>query len=270
MMLAKHSSLLRKQSAKHAARSMASLAHPHFDSHHQPHRHNNSNNHSFPLLASPETALGYAHFSEVLDRPRMDQLKGRQSDSTDSFFSHNREADDLSFSEALLQSVSLSPSPESALGAIHSAEMLDGPLKSHLQGDPMGSYLSHNPCSSYNSSELETMLQVALLSSRPESALGVVHFGEMLDGVRKSQLEERQTDSMASYLQDNQHARSSESETAMLQSLLLSTSPESALGVVHFGEMLDGSFKSQLDPPQLRIYIAVKTLSPDQTRWRQC
>jgi PAS domain S-box-containing protein len=96
------------------------------------------------------------------------------------------------------------------------------------------------------------MLKGVLLSSSPESAIGVVHLAEKLDGPLKSQLDQQQADSMTMYLNQNENTDPSELEI-MLQTMLLSSSPESATGAIHWSEFLDGSLQSQLAEHQERL-----------------
>jgi PAS domain S-box-containing protein len=75
----------------------------------------------------------------------------------------------------------------------------------------------------------EPFMESLSLMASPETAIGVVHYGEMLD----------KPDAQRNDLPDS-------SVESLLHSLSLLASPETATGAVHFAEMLDDSMKAQL------------------------
>jgi PAS domain S-box-containing protein len=75
----------------------------------------------------------------------------------------------------------------------------------------------------------EPFMDSLSLIASPETAIGVVHYGEMLD----------KPDAQRNDLPDS-------SVESLLHSLSLFASPETATGAVHFAEMLDDSMKAQL------------------------
>jgi PAS domain S-box-containing protein len=130
-------------------------------------------------------------------------------------------------SESQLQYHFLSSSPESAAGVVHSREMVSSDDHAQMnignkemeEKDIVDAVQQQPPPPIF-------MMQEHLLSS-PESAIGVIHIGEMLG---------------LSGIEDNNAIMSSSSSSSYMEELAshqFVSSPESALGNIHAGEMLE-------------------------------
>jgi PAS domain S-box-containing protein len=164
------------------------------------------------LISAPETAAGVVHPNEMVSSENNDERRYQES--------HHPLYKTL-LTES--QRHYLASSPESAVGVVHSGEMLPstGSKEKAVQQN--------------HSSSMEVMLlkESQYLVSSPESALGVVHGGKwlpvMMAGSRKDEeVNERHQSPIEALLSDE------ESRTYLV------SSPESALGFFHAGEMLGG------------------------------
>ena len=120
-----------------------------------------------------------------------------------------------------IDSFSMVSSPESALGFIHSGELL-AETKADTKKESVLSV--HEPNTEFSS-----------MISSPETALGAIHVAEIMEsqGSGSSSTEQISCEST-------------------IDSLSMFASPETAFGAIHFAEMLDGYAKTQLQELESR------------------
>lgn len=167
----------------------------------------------------------------------------------------------------------LSSSPETALGVIHSAELMDG-TTNHTDYQAVDTKnLFPQSSETYNNKETilnhqEFVDSLSLMTLSPETAAGAVHYNEFLSSSEQLQRyqqrgekkhEEERT--MMMYPHETMAMTNNADSSLFIDSLSLMSSSETAVGAVHYGEYLSTS--------EREAYVAAKLLEQHEQREQQ-